>query len=547
MKAKWLRYLPFALFPILFAFVSVSNIFDWDHFLASTESDLRSWMIWGEAPLWSYQFCGGVTRIGDPQAFGLSPFFIFNILFGAVWGWKIFIVASSALGFYFLEKIRKEFFPEMSERLGRLLIFSYLFGNFYLWHFHHGHLTFILHLWVLGLCYFYLRAVSGKFTHGNAAATAAIIFSIFSGGFYHTSVFFGLPLAAACVVHLLLEFKKKSLKFRPICYFLSALLSGILLSSYKWLAVIKYQMTNPRTVSSVELTSPIDMLLNMLIPTLNYKMLGLWDGPGPWAIWETSIFSLVPWILLVALMLSPKKFWESLFQLKSPGQFAVILGICSFVFYLGGDHEFYPFQAINHYLLNDSIRVVSRFGHDLVFSLLLLGFGVLPILQTKWVLWIGSRKAFVGAMVLIALNFFSFYPSLYVPLWPSFLTSIEGNPRPQMRTILITRMRTGRQSFMYEPVTAGMAVLNCYNPFSRGALAADEFSEFVAQNAEKSYPFIDFVSPPSEACLQGTYMTANNVVIDPACPRGCFSLNDLSESDKQKFIFDKDKKFYCTK
>jgi hypothetical protein len=93
---------PFLVVLAAFAlFIALSNEFDWDYFFASAESERRSWLIDHQAPLWSYQFCAGTSRIGDPQAFGLSPLFVPILIFGSVWGWKILIVISAVIGWLY--------------------------------------------------------------------------------------------------------------------------------------------------------------------------------------------------------------------------------------------------------------------------------------------------------------------------------------------------------------------------------------------------------------------------------------------------------------
>ena len=83
----------------------LNNFYDWDMFYTYFEIDLRSWTVDKTLPLWSYQFCGGSTRIGDPQAFGLSPLFIINILFGTIIGTKLQVFFASIWGFIFFRKI----------------------------------------------------------------------------------------------------------------------------------------------------------------------------------------------------------------------------------------------------------------------------------------------------------------------------------------------------------------------------------------------------------------------------------------------------------
>jgi hypothetical protein len=547
MGKKWQSYVPYFLFFLFFIFVSISNIFDWDHFQASAESDLRSWMIWHEAPLWSYQFCGGVTRIGDPQAFGLSPLFLFHILFGSIWGWKFFVLASALLAVYFLEKIRSEFFPAAPPALSRMMIYGYVFSNFFLWHFHHGHMTFVLHLWVLGLCYYYLRVIHKKFTARDFAGSAAIVFCIFTSGFYHTSVFFGVPLAITCLIHLGIGFYRKAIRWKPLLLFVSSLLVGIALSAYKWLSVLNYQMFNPRTVAMNESVTIAQGLAHLLVPTFNYRFLGLFDPTTQYSIWEYSAFSVTSWIVLILVLTSTRAVIKSVKKIKYPALFPLILGLTTAVLYVGGDSSLYPFHWINHYLFHDSVRVVGRFAHNFVFSALLLGFYWFGEIRNKWTRQLSSPKVLLAGFALIALNFFSFSPTLYVPLLPWKLTSVPENASAEMRDVFITRKRSDRQSFMYEPLAQGFAVLNCYNPISRDMRVSLEFSPFIDSHQAKQFPFIDFEGKPSEQCWQGTYMTSNTIHVDPQCPKGCFTLNDLSPEDRRRFVFLKDIKIYCSK
>jgi len=74
--------------------VVLSNHYDWDVFYALNEVDRRSWLIDHEIPLWTYQLCAGMSRLGDPQAFGTSPLFVLVLLFGSFWGTKLWVIAS---------------------------------------------------------------------------------------------------------------------------------------------------------------------------------------------------------------------------------------------------------------------------------------------------------------------------------------------------------------------------------------------------------------------------------------------------------------------
>src|SRR2546426_3133949 len=50
--------------------------------------DLSIWVNEHTIPDWSYQFCGGSSRIADPQAYSASPLFLAVVACGPVWGLK---------------------------------------------------------------------------------------------------------------------------------------------------------------------------------------------------------------------------------------------------------------------------------------------------------------------------------------------------------------------------------------------------------------------------------------------------------------------------
>ena len=101
LEQMWI-ILPFLLFTILLIF---SNFHDWDYYRAPAEAERRSWLLDGVLPLWSYQICGGLTRIGDPDSFGLSPSFIFVLLFGSLWGPKLIMLLHCLVGFIFSRRL----------------------------------------------------------------------------------------------------------------------------------------------------------------------------------------------------------------------------------------------------------------------------------------------------------------------------------------------------------------------------------------------------------------------------------------------------------
>src|SRR6185295_1294069 len=141
-------------------------------------------------PLWTYQVCGGVTRLGDPQSFGLSPLFAPILVFGSFWGAKLLMLAATLLGFVYLrELLALVAGPSTGDARSRRILSSlsllFFSGNYFLWHFNAGQMTFALIPFSMAFLYCGLRAWQGKWERRDFAVTAAFSYAFFSTGFYH--------------------------------------------------------------------------------------------------------------------------------------------------------------------------------------------------------------------------------------------------------------------------------------------------------------------------------------------------------------------------
>src|SRR5262249_20205322 len=106
----WLRILvllaahAFAL-AMMLRLIVLANIADWDQYFAGAAVDWIGWTTEHRPPLWSYLFCGGVPRVGDPQAFGLSPVFALVLWFGPLWGTKAIQLLLLVVGYVLSRKL----------------------------------------------------------------------------------------------------------------------------------------------------------------------------------------------------------------------------------------------------------------------------------------------------------------------------------------------------------------------------------------------------------------------------------------------------------
>ena len=277
------------------------------------EVDRRSWVLDHRAPVWSYQLCAGVTRIGDPQAFGLSPLFLLVILFGSFWGTKLAVVFSAGAGVYFTTRILA-LFADFGARTpaprAQLLTLAALFvtSNFFLWHLLVGHFTFISFFFGLGIIFYTLEGYLHGLGRRGFLIGSVVAWQHYSGGFFHSTIYLLVPFFMAFALFSAaagaLGIGSQATPARPLWRRMADAsafhLCGLLLAAYKLIAVWQQQQANPRILLPAhEVNSLTQLLAYQLLPTL---------GPGwlipvvprtLWDIHEYSAFSLLP----VALVL----------------------------------------------------------------------------------------------------------------------------------------------------------------------------------------------------------------------------------------------------
>jgi len=368
-------------FVFFFAFVLVSNDFDWDHFLSAAEVERRSWLLNLELPLWSYQFCGGVTRAGDPQSFGLSPLFLPILMFGSFWGLKLLILALAMIGFLALRGILRLFLQvetgirrrrPVETALIQVVSLSFVLGNYFVWHFHEGHVSFAQNYIILGVLYFLVKALFDSFSARDAIAAGLLSFSFFSGALYHSIVFFLVPLAfSSCIFAIAIVFARSwAGRLRlPVWGRISAALGatciGLSAAVYKPYFVLTYQKQFPRVLhdSPAEPSSLKQWLVYQLAPTLDNKFGGFFRGWGPWGTWEYSAFTINAWICIIGLLAFSYRRTASIRRLLI---FAASLVMVGGLFAIGDNASLSLHRLIN-IAADHSIRVIGRY--QIIFSL----------------------------------------------------------------------------------------------------------------------------------------------------------------------------------
>lgn len=565
---KWFQRLTAATFLLFFCFISLTNYMDWDHFFTSAETDWHSWMIDHQLPLWSNQYCGGVTRLGDPQAFSLSLFFLPVLIFGPFWGLKLLMLFTSMIGFAFQRNLLKLFlklYKKTSElnleekNLITLLSLSFVFGNYFLHHLHSGHVGFVFMYLIPGLLYYILKALFFSIRLREGFTLSFLVWVFFSGGFYHAFIFFLLPLLLGMIFFITYLIGKniqtpavlKSILIRIFKISVFSLI-GLTFSAYKWYSIYSYQKFFPRVVQN-QIESPITVgpLLYQFFPTFGDYYLGRFMQPDAiYGTWEYSAFSIHAVIfltLVVFLIFENRKNLRNFMKVDLNA--ALLLPFCFILSYLlfslGNLTNWLPFGFLNQ-LLNHSVRVLGRFQIMLSFSITFLTL-IIMVRNSRLMGLMKKRFFALFILILIQLNFLTFWNHFSLNTLIQ-LSSIPRTAEAKMNQISNGILKRDRfYSYMFPEARKGRAFLDCYNPIIHQKAITDRFQQ------KKEVLFPDFTQVPDsmtfklidpeqgfppEACQKNSYFTENNVYLDPSCPPGtCINLNGMNIYQKTSLSF----------
>ena len=575
-EVSWQRAVIVLAFGAFFALIVLSNGNDWDHFLTGFEVDLRSWLIDHEPPRWSYQLCGGVTRSGDPQAFGLSPLFLFALLFGSFWGVKLLVLACLVAGYFSLKQLLLVLArhlwsppadPERWDRVVSLLSLLFMLGNHFIWHLHAGQVTFALHYLVLGLCYFATKALLEGLRWRDGLLGALLLWAYASGGFYHSLIFFVLPLVlcgmvfwAVLAVRLIGRDRAAGgVLLRRSGQLLALIGAGLGLSAHKLLAVLQYQLNSPRqlSVGAAESSNPLIVLALQLVPLFQERP-PAWVLPAAagndaplYGAWEYSSFNLLAWGAIAAgcylgwcawrcppagpALADPQRRWWLAFLV---GYLTLVL-----LFALGECCSLAPHTLLNRWLLAGSIRDVGRYGVGLSFGCALLA------------LYLGRRlfeqrpRQLINALWLLTLlcliNLGLHFGNTSVDDFVK-LQQLPQKPMAQMRVVAQTYPYDGSRSYMYPVVLLGAAVLNCYDPLARPQAMAQTLADVAPQQRFGLPLLAGDLAALGRSCVEGSYFTQNTLRIDPSCPAAtCVNLNAVDDDAAQRMQLDVGLQRWC--
>lgn len=541
---------PIACFAALAALLVLSNRLDWDQFLAFFEADRRAWLVDHRAPTWSYALCAGASRLGDPQAFGLSPLFVPVLALGAFWGSKVLAFLCVAAGWLAVRHGLAIVAPRIEAPLRDALSLFFVLGDAFLWHLHAGHVTFALVPLSCVLLALTLRAFRARFGWAHAALFALVGGSILSAGAYAAVVFFLVPATLVLLLPALVLVAGRPDR-ASLWRWLAAAAAALALSAPKWMGVLRYQRAFPRTLlparhAAEPAVTLLQTLAYQLSPTVAHDFLAA-PAWGPWDVWEYAALSGVS---IAAVALLARGLGRA--RLGRPhAVFAVaLLGYASLT-----RDEASPLslhRALNAAIYAGSVRVIGRYG--ILLQLIALAF-VAWRLDGDPALRAWARRWLVPAGFAVTLaNLGSVLALADLDATRAAMRAPREAAAPALRfvrprTTALDRAARGPEwsSSMYEAIAAGDAVANCYQPLRRPRAATTEATHAVPVAPDGTIALIDErATDVSEACRRSLALRATRIELDPAaCPSDlCLNVNAVDPADPA-WAFDEARARWC--
>lgn len=472
-------------YAVLFALlVFFSNHGDWDIFATSAAVDLRAWVT-GELPVWSNQYCAGSSRIADPQGIGFNPVFVLVLLFGPILGLKAILILAAAIGFYFTKKIAELYDCKNSSLIALLFVSS----SYLLWHFHVGHVSFYNYYLASGIAYYFLKGSSADPSRTDQIMLFAITLSYFLGGFYHSTMFFLLP-----VLSIVFFSRLRNFRFRVLVPFALAIVAAM----PRLYFVFAYQASNPRTIAHpAETLGALNIIAFHTVPVFTDAVADFLTDGLRWGIHEYSNFSL---LFVLALFV--------LFRQKQKA-YVYFLLLAGTLLSLGNFSDYSPFTILNKYIFANSVRVPSRFQYVLLFAYLLI------VSRFHF-----QRKTLLSVCFLQILTVTIFF-GRFSPPDDIFVSSVA---KTRQQEVAYIQLFTGDRGNMLRVIRDGVGIINCYNPLM-----------LRYQNTTRFRGKRHFLITDNEECLAKSYFTQNTIHIDDSCPEKiCTYLTDPSHKDFQR-------------
>ncbi|SYZ72756.1 membrane hypothetical protein [Candidatus Zixiibacteriota bacterium] len=336
---------------------------DWELFTTMAAIPVREVLYYHQFPFWNPYIGGGNILFAHPEVAVLSPFFLINMVFGALAGLKVQVFFTFFLGLWGTYLFSRKL--GLSEVASYMAAFVYYGSTYFGLHYAIGHMPFTHFCFLPWFLYFLLKSEENwKYVMGAAAA----IFLMIAGNgaavpFVYTAFFSG-------VLVVLLSIERKS--FRLIKRYLFGLLSGVALAAVKFIPMTIYLVEN-RWPGMPDDRTPLNLALAAFTSLDQYLFRNF--GPAQkwgWHEYSAYVSPVVLILALVAILYMFRKVWVW-----------IVIGLFFLVLGLGHFSSFSPWNLLLQIPGFSSLRCPSRNFQFVLLALGILGGVGLDYLKDK--------------------------------------------------------------------------------------------------------------------------------------------------------------------
>lgn len=527
---KKLNFYDWLFITVITFFILGSNFHDWDQHSFFNYFDYSSIWHFKELPLWSFQQCAGGTRIGDPQALGLSPLFITILILGPIWGAKINAILLTIFGYLGLNKLIFLIYHSNDKAPFKhsisFICFIFLVSNFFLWHHAVGFANFLNNYTLIIVGYFLVKAHKQNLTKIEKLLFFIFSWHYFSAYIYATNMFIVMPILLSFCLYSLMYPKNMLVRslFNLNIKKVSPFIFGFLFSLPKLWGVFSYNLANPRSVETRESYSFLEIIEQIFIPTFDYNFITRDYVNHLYGVHELSSFSLI--LFLTPFLI----FWSKRDQNDTKiFVFCMILAVISICFSMGYFNSFAPFSMLNH-LLSHSVRVSPRFEIGVVISFFIIA--VHLVMKSSFNLSKFTRLAFT---FLVMINLASFYPFIS---FEKLITNSKIDYSAKKLNSQILEVPWNMQwpytlADHLSNYASGSIIRNCYNPLFLGQSMTNKSK-------------MNLTNSQNEICIRDSYVTQNNLYISSACEKDlCLNLREMPSHLAAQWKYRKSSKQFC--
>jgi hypothetical protein len=396
---------PLALYGMLLIFLGIHwlkhpfniGVGDWDWVFSDAFQSANGFLERGWFPFWTIQTQGGAPLAGNPESLSQSPLILILIAAGSIVGIKLILLLLMGIGLVGCHVLGRYWFHDAWAATSFTLVF--VLSGYFAIRLRVGHFmwaAFFLVPWILYFVDRILFETSLKQRDLWGLFTALLV--LISGPLYHPLVFFLIPVLICYALTHAFKANAKRLCAVTAIFFLAAVAS-----STRIIAILQWELSNPRHTSWREIFSPLEIFKMLVLPLEDYSTLLHRSKDGAWEYWAfVGVFSLI--LAVIGAMAHKRWKWFAICL--------ILTGVLLSASNENGDTFLGLFRGVP---ILSSVRAASRFVVLVVFGIALLVGGSVTVIKSRAVSHPSCRWVLL-LFLFVTIN----YLSHILPIWTHF-------------------------------------------------------------------------------------------------------------------------------